>query len=190
MCIVHPPLGLKRPPDPSPNNFAPPISNSWLRPWCWTIEPSDHQYAPVLSAICSHIVHLNFSRTTWQISTYNDLTRNKRGQFWLTAQSLVELQRKANDVNIEGIRWLYLFSRGDYCEIKDWNITLTTFQTRERTTHPKTKLDTNHCYLKKIQIFPKKVHIFLREENTEIESKIQPSLAHTIFCKGGIVILL
>ena len=25
--------GLKRPPDPSPNNFAPPISNSWLRPW-------------------------------------------------------------------------------------------------------------------------------------------------------------
>ena len=29
---VHPPLGLKRPPDPSPNNFAPPISNSWLRP--------------------------------------------------------------------------------------------------------------------------------------------------------------
>ena len=24
--------GLKRPPDPSPNNFAPPISNSWLRP--------------------------------------------------------------------------------------------------------------------------------------------------------------
>ena len=31
---VHPPLGLKRPPDPSPNNFAPPISNSWLRP-CW-----------------------------------------------------------------------------------------------------------------------------------------------------------
>ena len=31
---VHPPLGLKRPPDPSPNNFAPPISKSWLRP-CW-----------------------------------------------------------------------------------------------------------------------------------------------------------
>ena len=29
---VHPPLGLKRPQDPSPNNFAPPISNSWLRP--------------------------------------------------------------------------------------------------------------------------------------------------------------
>ena len=26
--------GLQRPPDPSPNNFAPPISNSWLRPWC------------------------------------------------------------------------------------------------------------------------------------------------------------
>ena len=25
--------GLKWPPDPSPNNFAPPISNSWLRPW-------------------------------------------------------------------------------------------------------------------------------------------------------------
>ena len=25
--------GLKRPPDPSPNNFAPPTSNSWLRPW-------------------------------------------------------------------------------------------------------------------------------------------------------------
>ena len=24
--------GLKRPPDPSPNNFAPPISNSWLWP--------------------------------------------------------------------------------------------------------------------------------------------------------------
>ena len=24
--------GLKRPPDPSPNNFASPISNSWLRP--------------------------------------------------------------------------------------------------------------------------------------------------------------
>ena len=24
--------GLKRPQDPSPNNFAPPISNSWLRP--------------------------------------------------------------------------------------------------------------------------------------------------------------
>ena len=24
--------GLKRPPDPSPNNFAPPICNSWLRP--------------------------------------------------------------------------------------------------------------------------------------------------------------
>ena len=28
--------GLKRPPDPSPNNFAPPISNSWLWPW-WNI---------------------------------------------------------------------------------------------------------------------------------------------------------
>ena len=26
--------GRLRPPDPSPNNFAPPISNSWLRPWC------------------------------------------------------------------------------------------------------------------------------------------------------------
>ena len=25
--------GLKWPQDPSPNNFAPPISNSWLRPW-------------------------------------------------------------------------------------------------------------------------------------------------------------
>ena len=32
MVHVHPPLGLKRPPDPSPN-FAPPISNSWLRTW-------------------------------------------------------------------------------------------------------------------------------------------------------------
>ena len=27
-----PTWGLKWPPDPSPNNFAPPISNSWLRP--------------------------------------------------------------------------------------------------------------------------------------------------------------
>ena len=26
---------LKRPPDPSPNNFAPPISNPWLRPWLY-----------------------------------------------------------------------------------------------------------------------------------------------------------
>ena len=30
-CV--PPFGpYKRPPDPSPNNFAPPISKSWLRP--------------------------------------------------------------------------------------------------------------------------------------------------------------
>ena len=31
--------GLKRPLDPSPNNFAPPISNSWLRP-CISVSES------------------------------------------------------------------------------------------------------------------------------------------------------
>ena len=32
--------GLKRSPDPSPDNFAPPISNSWLRPWSSKLKKS------------------------------------------------------------------------------------------------------------------------------------------------------
>ena len=51
--------GLKRPLDPSPNNFAPPISNSWLRP-CVTEYPSKHKDR--IPEKCVHVCsRLNFS---------------------------------------------------------------------------------------------------------------------------------
>ena len=49
--------GRLRPPDPSPNNFAPPISNSWLRPWSPNKKGTSFNHSPIVPTAILNTCH-------------------------------------------------------------------------------------------------------------------------------------
>ena len=74
--------GLKRPQDPSPNNFAPPISNSWLRPCIGNVNLK-HAIFYIFEIKCMHGLCL----TRWSINNCSILKTKLRPNRKLTSPS-------------------------------------------------------------------------------------------------------